>query len=95
MKIMHFTNSQLFLILITGIICLYSLPVMACDACKKQQPAFLQGITHGSGPDSNWDYLIISVMTAITLYSLYATMKCIFQPSEKDSQHIKRIILNQ
>lgn len=81
------------LILITMVI--GSLPAMACDACKQQQPKFLQGITHGAGPGSNWDYLIVGVMTAITLYSLYATVKCMLRPSEKDDQHIKRIILNQ
>ena len=71
------------------------MPVMACEACKQQQPKFLQGITHGTGPDSNWDYLIVSFMVFITLYSLYATVKCLIHPSEKENEHIKRMILNQ
>jgi hypothetical protein len=33
--------------------------VFACDVCKKQQPKVLQGITHGTGPQSNWDYVIV------------------------------------
>ena len=71
-----------------------SLGVFACDACKKQQPKFLQDISHGAGPDSNWDYLIVTVMVAITFYVLVATVKCLFKPAEKDAQHIKRMILN-
>jgi hypothetical protein len=66
----------------------------ACEACKKQQPKFLQGITHGAGPDSNWDYLIVVVMAGITLYVLLATLKCLIRPAEKNEAHIKRMILN-
>ena len=71
-----------------------SASAIACDACEKQQPKVLQGITHGPGPDSNWDYVIVVVMIAVTLYVLIATVKCMFRPSEKNEQHIKRIILN-
>jgi hypothetical protein len=66
----------------------------ACEACKKQQPKLLQGITHGTGPDSNWDYLIVAVMIGITLYVLAATLKCLFKPAEDGQHHIKRMILN-
>jgi hypothetical protein len=70
------------------------LSAMACEACKKQQPKLLQGITHGRGPDSSWDYVILMVMIIVTLYVLFATVKCIFRPSEKNDEHIKRLILN-
>jgi hypothetical protein len=81
-------------ILVFILLFLPSLSVYACDACKKQQPKFLQGITHGRGPDSNWDYLIVVAMIGITLYVLVATLKCLFKPSEDEAQHIKRMILN-
>jgi hypothetical protein len=71
-----------------------NLSAMACEVCKKQQPKLLQGITHGSGPDSKWDYLIVTIMIIITLYVLIAAVKCILRPSERNEQHIKRIILN-
>lgn len=45
-------------------------PGKACDACKAQQPKFLQGITHGPGPTGYWDYIIVSIMTIITLYTV-------------------------
>jgi hypothetical protein len=67
---------------------------IACEACRKQQPKLLQGITHGAGPDGNWDYVIAFIMVLITLYVLIASVRCIIQPSEKGGGHIKRIILN-
>jgi hypothetical protein len=71
-----------------------SFPVMACDACKKQQPKLLQGITHGPGPDSNWDYLIVSIMVVITVYSLYAMIRYMAKSRDKVYQNIKTSILN-
>lgn len=71
-----------------------SLPGIACEACKKQQPKLLQGITHGAGPDSNWDYVIVSVMLIVTLYSFYAMVRCLIKPKEKNYKDIKNMILN-
>ncbi|MDP9047054.1 MAG: hypothetical protein M3N14_02895 [Bacteroidota bacterium] len=89
-------NSNHICVLLAGpFILLSTLPAMACEACKQQQPKFLQGITHGAGPGGNWDYVIVGIMTIITVYSLYATVKCMIRPAEKDDQHIKRMILNQ
>ncbi|SDF73160.1 hypothetical protein SAMN05216464_12710 [Mucilaginibacter pineti] len=68
---------------------------VACDACQKQQPKLFQGITHGAGPSSNWDYVIVAVMTIVTLYTLYATVKRIVRPAEKETNHIKNMIFNQ
>jgi hypothetical protein len=73
---------------------IFQASAFACEACKKQQPKFLRGITHGSGPDSGWDYVIVAVMVVITLYVFIATLKCLFKPSENDEKHIKRMILN-
>jgi hypothetical protein len=76
------------------IVVTFQTTAFACEACKKQQPKFLQGIAHGPGPDSNWDYLIVGVMVIITLYVLIATLKCLFKPAENGENHIKRMILN-
>jgi hypothetical protein len=81
-------------IVLTALLLPVGLSAFACDACKKQQPKLLQGITHGSGPDSNWDYLIVSAMVIITLYSLYATVRCIIKPKDKNHLDIKNIIFN-
>lgn len=86
---------KLSFVLFTGIMLACCQHAMACEACNQQQPKFLQGITHGAGPGSNWDYLIVSFMVFITLYSLYATVKCMICPAEKENGHIKRMILNQ
>ena len=43
---------------------------MACDVCQKNQPAPLRGITHGTGPQSQWDLPIVvaaGIIVALTL----------------------------
>lgn len=76
------------------IILAISLPCNACPVCDKQQPKILQGITHGAGPQSNWDYLIIAVTAIIVLITLYFSIKWLVKPGEKSDSHIKHLILN-
>jgi hypothetical protein len=71
------------------------LTILLCDACKKQQPKLLQGITHGTGPESSWDYLIVYVAVAIVLVSLFYSVKWLIRPGEKSSLHIKQFVLNE
>lgn len=66
----------------------------ACEVCEKQQPKLLRGITHGSGPQSSFDYVAIWIMVVITLATLYYSVKWLIKPGEKSSTHIKRFILN-
>ena len=67
---------------------------IACPVCERQQPKILQGITHGSGPQSNWDYIIISAAVVIVLITLFFTIKWLVRPGEKSASHIKYLILN-
>ncbi|MEJ7736951.1 MAG: hypothetical protein WKF97_05955 [Chitinophagaceae bacterium] len=77
-------------------ICLLILRIeaIACPACKKQQPKILQGITHGTGPDSNWDYVIVWATALIVLATLFYSVKWMINPEEKSMNHIKRTVLN-
>lgn len=81
---------------ITGMLLLLCavLPVMSCPVCERNQPAVLRGITHGAGPESRWDYLIVWVTVAIVLATLFFSVKWIIRPGEKSGTHIKRMILN-
>lgn len=81
-----------FLLLL--LLVLFSVAGYACPVCDQRQPKLLRGITHGAGPDSNWDYLIISVMGAIVLVTLYYSVKWLLAPGEKSASHIKRFILD-
>ncbi len=67
---------------------------MACPACEAQQPKILRGITHGSGPTSNWDYVAGIVTILIVIVVLFYTIKWLINPGEKETSHIKRTILN-
>lgn len=67
--------------------------LMACPACQKQQPKITQGITHGAGPQSNWDWVIIAIISLITLLTLIFSIKYLVKPGETNSDHIKKSIL--
>ena len=67
----------------------------ACPVCERNQPKVLKGVVHGSGPDSQWDYVIVWVFVLITLTTLYYSVKWLIKPGEKNSDHIKYSILNE
>lgn len=67
----------------------------ACSACEKQQPKMLKGITHGTGPQSNWDYVIIWSIAIIVLITLFYSLKFLISPGEKSADHIKRLMLKK
>lgn len=77
------------------ILMLITTSIFACPVCEKQQPKLLQGITHGAGPNSNWDYLIIGSVAIIVVFALYYSIKWLIKPGEKSPNHIKYFILNQ
>lgn len=68
--------------------------VFACDVCKKQQPKVLQGITHGTGPQSNWDYVIVIAVGLLVVATLFYSLKSLLKPQEQSLNHIKYSILN-
>lgn len=67
---------------------------LACPVCERNQPKILKGITHGAGPDSKWDYLIVWITVAIVLTTLFFSVKWLIRPGERSANHIKRFILN-
>ncbi len=86
-------KTLLFSVVATLALCLAQWTTFACPACEKQQPKILRGITHGAGPQGNWDYVIVWVTVAIVLVTLFFTVKWLIRPGEKSAQHIKRWVL--
>lgn len=79
------------------LILLFGLPgfiATACPVCEKQQPKVLQGITHGAGPESQWDYIIVWATVLIVAVTLFYSLKWIFRPGERAHDHIKQFIIN-
>ena len=68
---------------------------IACPVCEKQQPKILQGITHGSGPQSNWDYIIISDSSGQSFCNTFLFNK-MADTARRESQQtiLKELILN-
>jgi hypothetical protein len=87
MKKLIATLSVLFAILIQN--------VMACEVCEKNQPKVLQGITHGTGPEGNFDYFIIWTAVVIVLVTMIFFVKFLIWPKEEDPKHIKRNFINE
>ncbi|MDG2432361.1 hypothetical protein [Flavobacterium sp.] len=71
-----------------------SVATYACPMCEKQQPKVLRGITHGAGPESNVDYVIVWAMVLFVLVTLFYALKYIIKPKENEANHIKRTIIN-
>lgn len=65
-----------------------------CPACEARQPKVLRGITHGAGPESNWDFLIVATASVIVVATLFFSLKWLLSPGEKSETHIKRLVLN-
>ncbi|MEO7264599.1 MAG: hypothetical protein ABIW38_06780 [Ferruginibacter sp.] len=65
-----------------------------CPVCEKSQPRIFRGITHGIGPQSNWDFVIIAIVTIITTFCLYLSIWYLYKPGEKNINHIKNSIFN-
>ncbi len=81
--------------LFTLLLVLFAQFIWACPVCDSQQPEITKGITHGAGPQSNWDWLIIGIITVITVLTLVYSIKYLIRPGEKNADHIKHTILSQ
>jgi len=81
-------------LLLSVLLMLTQVCAFACPVCEKQQPKITQGITHGAGPQSNWDWVIIAIITLITVLTLIYSVKYLIKPGEKDADHIKKSILS-
>lgn len=68
--------------------------VSACPLCGKRQPKITMGVTHGVGPQSDWDWVIIVLIAAITIWTLVFSVKKLIKPGEKNADHIKYSILS-
>ena len=88
------TNLNWLRITLSLLLMLPSSIVYACSACEKQQPKILRGITHGAGPQSSWDFVIIWVTVLIVAVSMFYSVKWLIRPGEKSAAHIKRTVLN-
>ncbi len=82
-------------ILLTISLFIIQIPVLlACDLCQKNQPEILKDVTHGQGPQGQWDYVIIWVAIIIVAITLFLSIKYLVRPREDDPAHIKNIIVN-
>lgn len=87
-------NNKLKIVTTISFLFISGISAFACPVCEKQQPEITRGLTHGAGPQSNWDWVIIAVMTLITVLTLIYSVKYLIKPGEKNENHIKQSILS-
>ena len=77
------------------VIVLLSAYAMACPVCDRNDTNEFKLInTHGTKPESSWDYLIVIIISVITIVALYYSVKWLRKPNEKNNDHIKYQFLN-
>ncbi len=79
--------------ILTCLALMTTLQAWACTVCQSNQPKVLENITHGTGPESNWDYAIIWSAVAIVLVTLFLSIKYLVIPKESNEEHIKYIVI--
>lgn len=82
-------KSALLFLLFAGI----PLANYACELCRENQPRLLKGITHGTGPQGNTDYIIIWTAVLIVSVTLFLSIKYLVWPKESAADHIKYSIV--
>lgn len=67
----------------------FTIYTFACDTCKLRQPEVTKEFTHGTGPESDWDWFIVGTVVLITILSFIYSAKYLIKPGENDKSHIK------
>lgn len=81
--------------LISVILAFATLKIWACDVCQNNQPKALKNITHGTGPQGNWDYIIICSAVVIVAITLFFSIKYLVKPKETSPAHIKNMVIEK
>jgi hypothetical protein len=71
----------------------FTIYTFACDTCKLRQPEVTKDLTHGTGPESDWDWFIVAIVVLITVLAFIFSVKYLIKPGEKDKNHIKYSVL--
>lgn len=82
-------------ILISAALAFTTLKIWACDVCQNNQPKVLKNITHGTGPQGNWDYIIIWSAVVIVAITLFLSIKYLVKPKETAPGHIKNMVIEK
>lgn len=82
---------------ITSALCFIAVQyaAVACPVCERNKASALQGLTHGAGPGSKWDYVIVVAAIIIAIFTLFYSVKWLIHPNENNQGHIKLSILNE
>jgi len=77
------------------LILLIRIPSLACTVCGQDQPKIIQKISHGAGPQSEWEYAIIIGGVIVVMFTLIYSSKYLLKPERNTPDHIKNIVLKE
>lgn len=63
-------------------------PLLACPLCAKRQPKGFAGITHGTGPESAFDYWILYGAMALVLLTVVLFVWYLAKPDGRTPRHL-------
>jgi formate hydrogenlyase subunit 3/multisubunit Na+/H+ antiporter MnhD subunit len=82
------------IITIISFLILYT-SISACPVCERANAKKAFGsISHGTGPDSSLDYIVVWITIIISVLALFYSIKWLIKPAEQNEDHIKNSILN-
>ncbi|WP_276483860.1 hypothetical protein [Paraflavitalea pollutisoli] len=70
-----------------------TLSTLACDVCTRRPDGILSWFGHGTGPQSQWDILIVAASMAIVFMTLWGMLKAMIQPADQAPDHIKQLVI--
>ena len=64
--------------------------LMACPVCDKRQPKGFAGITHGTGPESAFDYWMLYGSMAVVVLTLLLFVRFMIRPETRAMNRLKQ-----
>ena len=64
--------------------------LIACPVCDKRQPKGFAGITHGTGPESAFDYWMLYGSMAVVVLTLLLFVRFMVRPETRAMNRLKQ-----
>lgn len=81
---------------IGGIFILITQVALSCPVCDREKANQVTlGLSHGAGPDHNWEWLVVAGMAGITLFALFLAIKYFIKPDNAKTNEFKKSIFSE
>lgn len=70
-----------------------TLSTLACDVCNRRPDSVLGWFGHGTGPQTQWDIVIVAATIAIVVMTAWLMLKALLRPADQAPDHIKQLVI--